>query len=171
MLGLATRPSLVGMDAPVALGYSTENCTVGRAMSLLGERWTVVILRELFNGIRRFADIQEHAGIPKQVLSDRLALLVDHGVVERVPYREPGARVRYEYRLTAKGLDLYPVVLAVKAWGDKYLADPEGTPVEIRHRDCGSRIGADVRCEAGHLLSTPAQAYLEPGPSAIPRDS
>ena len=93
-------------------------------MAVLGETWTVVVLREIFNGVRRFADMREHTGIPRQVLTNRLASLVEYGVLRREPYQEPGARVRHEYRLTAKGLDLYPVLTAVKEWGDRYLADP-----------------------------------------------
>lgn len=114
----------------MARGISMENCTLWRAMDLLGERWTVVILHEVFNGICRFADIQHHTGVARQVLSDRLATLVDGGVLKRVPYQEPGARLRYEYRLTPKGADLHPVVVAITSWGDRYLADPEGSPVE-----------------------------------------
>src|SRR5690349_24403690 len=110
---------------PSALDWSVDACTIGRAMGVLGEKWTVVVLREVFSGVRRFADMRERTGIPRQVLTNRLASLVESGVLRREPYREPGARVRHEYRLTAKGLDIYPVLTAVKAWGDQYLADPE----------------------------------------------
>ncbi len=104
--------------APPALAYSTANCTIGRAMEILGERWTFVVLREVFNGIRRFDDMRSHTGIPRQVLTNRLALLVDRGVLRREPYRLPGDRTRHEYRLTPMGLDLYPVLVAIAAWGD-----------------------------------------------------
>ena len=113
---------------PAALDYSVDNCTIGRAMGILGEKWTVVVLRDVFNGIRRFDDMRERAGIPRQVLANRLALLVEQGILRREPYREPGARLRHEYRLTDKGLDLYPVLVAVREWGDRYLADPGGLP-------------------------------------------
>ena len=76
--------------SPPALAYSTDNCTVGRTMAILGERWTFVVIREVFNGVRRFADIREHASMPRQVLSDRLALLLDHGILRKEPYQPPG---------------------------------------------------------------------------------
>ena len=93
--------------SPPALAWSTENCTVGRTMAILGERWTFVVLREVFNGVRRFDDIKRHSGIPRQVLSNRLAVLVEQGVLRREPYQDPGERARHEYRLTNKGFDLY----------------------------------------------------------------
>ena len=117
--------------APPALAWSTENCTVGRTMAILGERWTFVVLREVFNGVRRFDDIRRHSGIPRQVLSNRLALLVEQDMLRREPYQDPGERARHEYRLTEKGFDLYPVLVAIADWGDRYLADPGGPPVEF----------------------------------------
>lgn len=148
---------------PDALTWSAENCTLGRAMEILGERWTVVVLREIFVGIRRFEDIRQHAGIPRQVLTNRLATLVEHGILRRHPYQEPGARVRDEYRLTEKGLALYPVLLAVREWGDRYLADPDGPPVLTRHRDCGEEVHVVLRCEAGHEVE-PRGVRAAPGP-------
>ena len=116
------------MPAPPALAFSTDNCTIGRAMEILGERWTFVVLREVFNGIRRFDDMRRHTGIPRQVLTNRLALLVEQDVLRRAAYREPGQRERHEYRLTEKGFALSPVLVAVAAWGGRYLADAEGPP-------------------------------------------
>jgi DNA-binding HxlR family transcriptional regulator len=142
-------------SSPAALAWSTENCTVGRTMAILGERWTFVVLREVFNGVRRFDDIKRHSGIPRQVLSNRLALLVDQGVLRREPYQDPGERARHEYRLTEKGFDLYPVLVAIADWGDRYLADPEGPPVAFTHRDCGQPVHTEVRCAKGHLVERP----------------
>src|SRR3954452_21007078 len=140
LLSLSTRPRVSAMStAPPALAWSADNCTVGRAMTILGERWTFVVLREVFNGVRRFDDIRRHSGIPRQVLSNRLALLVDQDVLRREPYQARGERARHEYRLTEKGFDLYPVLDAIADWGDRYLADAAGPPVELEHRDCGSR--------------------------------
>ena len=138
--------------SPSALAWSTENCTVGRTMAILGERWTFVVLREVFNGVRRFDDIKRHSGIPRQVLSNRLALLVEQGVLRREPYQDPGERARHEYRLTEKGFDLYPVLVAIADWGDRYLADPEGPPVAFAHRDCGEPVHTEVRCAKGDLV-------------------
>src|SRR3954447_25307922 len=97
-------------DEAPAMAWSTDNCTIGRAMEILGERWTFVVLREVFNGVRRFEDMRRHAAIPRQVLTDRLTLLVEHDILRKEPYQAPGQRVRHEYRLTAKGFDLYPVL-------------------------------------------------------------
>jgi DNA-binding HxlR family transcriptional regulator len=133
-----------------SLRYASENCTIGRAMEVLGEKWTVVVLREVFLGIRRFDDMWSHTGIPRQVLTNRLARLVDEGILRRVPYRQPGERARDEYRLTAKGLALYPVLVALKDWGDRYVCDPEGPPMLTVHRDCGASVHSELRCEDGH---------------------
>src|SRR5215204_2653933 len=123
-------------QCPPALAWSVDNCTLGRAMVILGERWTVVVLREVFLGVRRFDDIRRHAGIPRQVLTNRLATLVNQGLLHRVPYRDEGARTRHEYRLTDKGLELQPILLAISQWGDRHLADRQGPPTKFVHRDC-----------------------------------
>ncbi|HEX6335444.1 MAG TPA: helix-turn-helix domain-containing protein [Jiangellaceae bacterium] len=151
---------------PAALDLSVENCTIARAMSVLGEKWTLVVLREVFTGVRRFDDMQVRTGIPRQVLADRLSMLVGVGVLKRVPYREPGARERMEYRLTDKGLDLYPVLVAVREWGDRYLADPEGPPLKTVHRDCGAEVRVHLQCDAGHQLESPRDVVPRPGPGA-----
>ena len=162
----ATPPPAAG--APSAMAWSTDNCTVGRAMAVLGERWTFVVLREVFNGVRRFDDVRRHAGVPRQVLTDRLRMLVDAGILRRVPYREPGQRERLEYRLTEKGFDLYPVLVAVRQWGDRYLADPEGSPVEFEHVGCGGQVHAVLRCERGHEPSSSRDVAPRPGPGIKP---
>jgi DNA-binding HxlR family transcriptional regulator len=135
-------------------------------MAILGEKWTVVVLREVFTGVRRFDDMRIRTGIPRQVLTNRLAALVEHGVLRRVPYREPGARARHEYRLTPMGFDLYPVLLAVLQWGDRYLADPDGPPLRAVHRDCGAEVSARLVCGVGHELDCPRDMLSEPGPGA-----
>ena len=149
---------------PEALNWSVETCTIGRAMAVLGEKWTIVVLREVFNGVRRFADMREHTGIPRQVLTNRLATLVEHGVLRREPYQEPGARIRHEYRLTEKGLGLYPVLVAVKEWGDRYLADPGGPPLLMVHRDCGAEVHTELHCADGHALGAYREVVPRPGP-------
>jgi DNA-binding HxlR family transcriptional regulator len=154
---------------PSALDWSVENCTIARAMAILGERWTLVVLREVFNGIRRFDDMRVRTGIPRQVLTNRLATLVEQGVLRREPYREPGSRVRHEYRLTEKGLDLWPVLVAVLGWGDRYLADREGSPLRVAHRDCGAEVHAELRCAAGHEVTDPRDVLPQPGPGACRR--
>jgi DNA-binding HxlR family transcriptional regulator len=135
-------------------------------MEILGEKWTVVVLREVFLGVRRFDDLRVRTGIPRQVLTNRLSSLVEHGLLRREPYQEPGARVRHEYRLTAKGFDLYPVLIAVAEWGNRYLADPEGPPVMFVHRDCGDEVHASLHCAAGHEIGDFRQVLPRPGPGA-----
>jgi len=135
-------------------------------MAILGERWTFVVLREVFNGIRRFDHIRTHTSIPRQVLTGRLALLVEHGILRREPYQPPGERVRHEYRLTPKGFDLYPVLAAIADWGDRYLADPAGAPNELSHRDCGAQVHAVLTCEEGHRIDDPRDVVPRPGPGA-----
>jgi DNA-binding HxlR family transcriptional regulator len=157
------------VSSPPALAWSVENCTLGRTMAILGERWTVVVLREVFLGVRRFDDIRRHAGIPRQVLSNRLAALVDHEILNRVPYQADGARTRHEYRLTAKGLELQPVLLAISAWGDRHLADPGGPPTTFVHRgDCEQPVHVEVHCAAGHRIDDPRQVATRPGPGVRP---
>ena len=155
-------------SVPPALAFSTDNCTIGRAMDVLGERWTFVVLREVFNGIRRFDDMRRHTGIPRQVLTNRLALLVDQDVLRREAYREPGQRERHEYRLTEKGFALFPVMVAIAQWGDRYLAGPEGPPIEFAHRGCGAPVEVHLRCEAGHEVSEPRGVVGRPGPGVLP---
>ena len=158
------------MSTPSALAWSTENCTIGRAMAVLGERWTLVVLREVANGIRRFDDIAAHAGISRQVLSDRLRLLVEHDVLRRVPYQpDEGGRVRHEYRLTPQGFDLFPVMVAIAAWGDRYLADDDGPPIEFVHRDCEAPIEVTLTCARGHQLEDPREVAGRPGPGVRPQ--
>jgi DNA-binding HxlR family transcriptional regulator len=155
---------------PEALNWSIDNCTIGRAMQVLGEKWTVVVLREIFTGVRRFDDMRARTGIPRQVLTNRLATLVAHGILRREPYREPGARVRDEYRLTDKGFDLYPVLVAVRDWGDRYLADPHGAPLRTVHAGCEAQVHAVLRCEAGHDIAIMRQVQPRPGPGATRLD-
>lgn len=123
-------------------------CSIQRTLDIVGEKWTFLVLREAFNGVRRFDDFQARLGCARNVLSARLATLVDHGVLARAPYREEGSRTRVEYRLTEKGRDLFPVLLALMQWGDRWEAR-NGGPVEVRHVDCDARVRVALLCEAG----------------------
>jgi DNA-binding HxlR family transcriptional regulator len=127
------------------LDYSTDNCSIAATLGLIGEKWSLLVLRDTFNGVRRFDDLHERIGAPRQVLSARLARLVDEGILRRVPYREPGQRQRYEYRLTDKGRDLYPILVALMHWGDRYVGDPAGPAVTLHHRDCGAEVQLTLR--------------------------
>ncbi len=149
-----------------ALEYDTANCNIAAALSVVGEKWTFLVLREAFNGVRRFDDMQRRTGAPRQVLSNRLSRLLDEGILRKVPYQEAGQRPRSEYRLTEKGIELYPVIAALLAWGDKHAAAPGGPAVELTHRDCGAPVFLQLACSRGHLLDSPREVTPVPGPGA-----
>lgn len=134
------------------LSWDRSRCSVAGTLAVVGEKWSLLVLREAFLGTRRFADFQRVLGAPKAVLSDRLATLVEQGVLTRVPYQAEGERQRHEYRLTAKGRDLYPTLVALMQWGDTYLADGP-PPLELQHRDCGAPVHLQLTCEAGHPVA------------------
>jgi DNA-binding HxlR family transcriptional regulator len=153
---------------------STINCSVARALGIVGERWTLLIVREAFDGVRRFQDFRGRLGIASNLLATRLDTLVEAGVMQRVPYQEPGGRRRDEYQLTERGLDLRPVLVALLQWGDKYLADPEGPSVIVRHQagpgdsPCDEPVSMTMRCAAGHTPLHPTALRRTPGPGAHP---
>ncbi|AEV87404.1 transcriptional regulator [Actinoplanes sp. SE50] len=151
---------------PEALDWDVDNCTISRAMEILGEKWTMLVLREIFSGIRRFDDMRVRTRIPRQVLANRLTALVAAGVLRREPYQEPGARVRHEYRLTEKGFDLYPVLIALAGWGNRYLADPAGPPIQFVHRECAAEVDVAIRCADGHDVTDHRDVLPRPGPGA-----
>lgn len=132
----------------------SARCSVARTAALVGDAWTVLVLRDLFNGIRRFDDLTAHLGIARNVLTRRLATLTESGLVEKVPYREPGRRERHEYRLTPTGRDLRPVLLAMIDYGDRHLAGSEGPPMRVEHADCGAPVHVEVRCAEGHVVES-----------------
>jgi DNA-binding HxlR family transcriptional regulator len=127
---------------------------VAGTLTVVGEKWSLLVLREAFLGVRRFDDFRRNLGAPRAVLTDRLATLVEQGVLTRVPYQAEGERQRHEYRLTPKGLDLYPTLVALMAWGDKYLAADDRPPaLGLQHRDCGEPVELTLTCAAGHRLA------------------
>ena len=154
------------MERPWILDYDSANCAIGAAVELIGERPTFLVLRETFNGVRRFADMQRRTGMPRQVLSDRLARLVDEGLLRKEPYQDSGQRRRDEYRLTEKGLGLYPVLVALMEWGDRHAVGSAGPQVLLEHRDCGEPVQPQLACEAGHVLGSAREVTVVPGPGA-----
>ena len=148
------------------LDYDTANCAIGAAVGAIGEKWTFLVLREAFNGVRRFDDMRRRTQAPRQVLSDRLSRLVEEGLLRRVPYQERGQRARLEYRLTEKGLDLYMVLVSLMEWGDKHAAGPAGPQVLLTHRDCGADVHLQLSCAEGHVLGSPRDVTPLPGPGA-----
>jgi DNA-binding HxlR family transcriptional regulator len=139
-----------------------ERCSILRPLALFGDRWTLVIMRQAFAGVRRFEDFQNSLGVSRAVLAERLRRLVESGVLERRAYRD-AHRTRDEYRLTAKGLDLYPVLMALRAWGDKYLA-PDGEFVIYRHRGCGGRAEVHLVCDECGAEVSARDVEPTPGP-------
>lgn len=125
--------------------FADMNCSVARTLEVVGEWWTMLVIREAFNGVRRFDDFQGRLGIARNVLAARLQSLVDHGVLERRQYQDRPPRC--EYRLTEKGRDLYPVLVSMLTWGDRWTAGPEGPPVRLTH-ECGHDPQATLVC--GH---------------------
>lgn len=140
-----------------------EPCSILRPLALLGDRWTLVVLRQAFTGVRRFEHFQSTLGLSRALLTERLTRLVDAGILERRAYRD-SQRTRHEYRLTAKGLDLYPVLMALRAWGDKYLA-PDGPFVDYSHRSCGGSVDVHLLCADCGEEVTAKDVTLAPGPA------
>jgi DNA-binding HxlR family transcriptional regulator len=130
--------------------WKADRCSIAKAVEVLSTRSAFLILREAFYGTTRFDEFAERVGITDAVAAARLRELVEGGLLERVPYQEPGQRTRHRYRLTAKGADLFPALVALMQWGDRWLND--GGRVELQHRDCGASVGVEVRCEAGHRV-------------------
>jgi DNA-binding HxlR family transcriptional regulator len=123
--------------------YDGQNCSIAKSLELLGERWTLLVIREAFLGTRRFEAFAERLDIARNVLTARLGRLVEEGVLERVRYQERPDR--FEYRLTEKGLDLWPVIVSLLQFGDRYYA-PDGPPVILRHRGCGGEVDSHRIC-------------------------
>jgi DNA-binding HxlR family transcriptional regulator len=121
-----------------------ENCSMARSLSVIGDRWTLMILRDCFVGLRRFEQFEASLGITRHVLADRLKKLVDEGVLKKMPYGD--APVREEYRLTERGFDLYSVVLSIVQWGDRHMADERGAPIVRRHVKCGQVVKGKMIC-------------------------
>ena len=123
-----------------------QECSIARALAVVGDGWMLVILRDCFRGRRRFSEFEASTGAQATVVSDRLKRMVDIGILKRVEYQQYPSR--HEYRLTQKGRDLYPALLMLSRWGDAYLDDGAGPPVEYIHTDCDH--AADPRVSCGH---------------------
>lgn len=139
-----------------------ENCSVARTVAVIGDRWTLLILRDCFLRVRRFETFQARLGITRHLLAARLKKLVQFGVLERVAYQERPKR--YDYRLTERGLDLYPVIMAIVHWGDVHMSDERGRPMLHRHRGCGHLFDPVPTCsECGEPI-TAKDVVVEEGP-------
>ena len=152
MHGMTNTLRLTGELEPRS-GWKAERCTIAKSLEVLSTRSALLIMREAFYGTARFDDFAERVGISEPAAAARLRELVDEGLLEREDYREPGQRTRQQYRLTPKGADLYPVLVALMKWGDKWL-DDRGGPIELLHRDCGEPVAVSLRCAAGHEVES-----------------
>lgn len=141
-------------------------CSMARTLAVIGDRWTLMILRDCFLGVRRFDQFQARLGISRTIVADRLGLLVENGVLDRVAYQDRPPR--HDYRLTVKGLELHPVVLGLVHWGDRHYAGPEGPPLLHRHRGCGCDFAPVQTCSACGERVGPrdVETHAPPAPSA-----
>jgi DNA-binding HxlR family transcriptional regulator len=143
--------------------YEGQTCSLARSLEVVGERWTLLIIRDLFFGVRRFTQLQEHLDIPRAVLSGRLTSLVERGLVERCPYR-PG---RDEFVLTECGLELWPVVVSLMGWGDRHFAGA-GAPRVFSHVACGTDLTPSGHCPACATDPPPALVEMRPSRPGAP---
>jgi DNA-binding HxlR family transcriptional regulator len=125
--------------------YPTQYCSMASTLEIIGERWTILIVRDIFLGIRRFDDLQRDLGVARNILQSRLERLLENGIVVKRPYQE--RPVRYEYRLTTKGADLWPVLVSLLHWGDRYAIEGD-PPIVLQHRGCGGELDDRRRCVA-----------------------
>jgi DNA-binding HxlR family transcriptional regulator len=146
--------------------YPQQVCSIARALEVMGERWTLLILRDAVVGIERFEDFQESLGIASNVLTNRLKLLCDEGVLERVP--DPERPGRPKYVLTEKGRELGPVLFVLMKWGDRHYPAPGGPPRLTVHTACGGNVGPDLRCDRCGEQVMFGELDLPLGPGAPP---
>lgn len=146
--------------------FGEMGCSVARTLHLIGEPWSPLILRDVYVGITRFDDLQADLGIARNVLAARLEWLVEHGVLDRHIYDE--AQRRYDYRLSEKGRELAPVLMAFMAWGDRWTAGEAGPPANLRHVACGELSVPVVVCDKCREPLTAETVTVEPGPGGFP---
>ena len=144
--------------------YESQNCSIARSLEVLGDRWTILLLRDAFLRVRRFEDFQRDLGIARNVLADRLQRLVDDGILERRLYQERPER--FEYHLTEKGVDLWPIMIALTHWGDRHYPAAGGRPRVIRHRGCGGEVTMHLTCSRCGTELGPRDAEAVYGPGA-----
>jgi DNA-binding HxlR family transcriptional regulator len=144
--------------------YEGQACSVAGALEVVGERWSLLIVRDVFLGLRRFDEMQAHLGIARNILQTRLKTLLENGVLEKRLYAEHPPR--HEYRLTDKGLDLWPTVVALMRWGDRHAVPAGGPPVLLEHRGCGGAVDDHRVCESCGARLSVRDVRALPGPGA-----
>ena len=137
--------------------YEGQVCSIARSLELIGERWTLLIVRDIFRGLRRFDEIQKSLGVARNVLANRLDRMVEEGILEKRPYAER----RHEYFLTEKGIDLWPVLVSLVKWGDKHEPGMDGPPVVIRHKGCAAEVDDHFVCEGCGARVWARDCYVE----------
>jgi DNA-binding HxlR family transcriptional regulator len=142
---------------------NTVECSIARALSVVGDRWTMMIVRDVFLGIRRFDAMQKDLDLTPHRLSHRLSKLVRDGILARVEYEKRPRR--FEYRLTEKGIDLFPLIVVLNTWGDRWMAGRSGAPIELVHRNCGRAIKPALTCPSCKEKMVPREMSLRPGPA------
>jgi DNA-binding HxlR family transcriptional regulator len=147
--------------------FEPMNCSVAQCLEVVGEWWSMLILRDAFLGVTRFDDFQRRLGIARNVLTSRLTHLVEAGVLRKVPYQDHPPR--YDYRLTEKGVALWPVLTTMRQWGDEWAA-PDGPPIELVHTACGDRAVGELVCSACGEPLGPRAVRAVPGPGAHAAD-
>ncbi len=140
--------------------YPGQACSIARALEVVGERWTLLILRDTYRGTRRFDDLQASLGVTRGVLASRLSRLVEEGLLERRPYQANPAR--FEYIPTAKGRELWPVLMHLLLWGDRYYPAPNGPPQVAEHTGCGGRLTPQLTCDQCGRQLGPGDVTLRP---------
>lgn len=158
-------------DGPVEWrDVDLQNGSLRRAAEVVGDKWVMLIVRDAMLGITRFDELQQRLGLSAPVLSVRLRKLVEEGILEPRPYREPGQRTRTEYHLTRKGAELFHALVAIMQWGDRYLADEAGPALTFQHDACGAPVRVVVRCDAPDCPDVGdvqvGDAHIVPGPGA-----
>jgi DNA-binding HxlR family transcriptional regulator len=145
--------------------YPGQVCSIAKALEVVGERWTLLIVRDVMNGSRRFDELQEGLGVARNVLSARLQRLIGEDILERRAYQQ--GPERFEYFLTEKGLSLWPALIALLNWGDRYSPDPQGPPMSIVHKECGGRVSDRGICESCGKLLHARDARAIPSPALL----
>jgi DNA-binding HxlR family transcriptional regulator len=143
--------------------YDSQNCSIARALEVVGDRWTLLVIRTAFEGVRRFDDFQTELGLARNVLTDRLNRLCDEGIMRRVRYQERPDR--YEYRLTRKGVGLWPAMMSLLMWGDRHYAE-DGPPTIVVHSGCGGAMTERLTCAACGVALQPNEVDAVPGPGS-----
>ncbi len=148
--------------------YSAKNCPIKKTLEIIGEKWTLLILREVFYGNSRFEDLLRGTGCARNLLSARLTTLVQNEILIRTPYREDGSRERFEYHLAEKGKALFTVLVSLMQWGNDWTANKDKPFIKVRHRGCKADVSVSLICAHGHHLRGSQDVYVQPEAAVRP---